>query len=138
MKSIQNFLQEDIDELGHVSKVGSKYISKIDRSNFNPALRGILTIMYSRKPTKHEVDLFNKFREQYAKIKSQFIDNANDLHKNDRQYRKAIKKSNITWMGFNHTKQNIVRFKMEYNKQYAWKGTLDIKSMKVSQNIEPM
>jgi hypothetical protein len=136
MDSIRNFLQEDVEELGLISKAGKKYISKLDRSNFNPALRGIITIMYSKYPTQVELSQYNKFKTQYARIKSQFIDNLDTGSKDPvaRKEHRAAKKSNITWMSFDHKQPNMIKFKMEF-KTFAWLAVLDIKKMKV-QNEE--
>jgi hypothetical protein len=140
MDIIKTFLREDVEELGHVQKTGQKYISKIERSNFNPALRGILTIMYSRYPSKQELKIYRKVRENYARLKGQFLVNLTDnlsgpTTPDVRKILRAAKKSNIVWLGLNHTKPKLVRFKMESGKM-AWLGTLDVSNMKVSQEIE--
>lgn len=130
MDSIRLFLQEDTEELGLVTKTGGVFISKLERSNFHPALSGIITLMFKRNPGNAEVKTFLKLKENYPRIKSQFVDNLSDSTNS-----KAAKKSNVVWFGFDHTQPNLVQFKMEY-KKLAWKGAIDIRQMKVQQDIE--
>ena len=128
MDSIRLFLQEDTDELGLITKSGNAFISKLERSNFNAALRGVMTLMFRRYPTKDDVKTFLKIKENYPRIKSQFMDAVGDD-------RKHAKKSNIVWLGFDHATPDEVRFKMEH-KKFAWKGTINMRHMKVEQDVK--
>ena len=121
MDIISQFLQEDTEELGLITKTGSNYVTNLERSNFHPALRGILNIIFKRQPNKQDIQIYQKIKENYTRIKSQFVDGTD---------RNLTKKANIVALQFDHKKPTTVTFKMEAGKN-SWIGTIDVKQMKV-------